>query len=930
MSLQDKDLKILLSVVMDRYPIIDQEIAVMVLESMSDMQGFVTNIKYMCDVDIDGKKILYDYYKAKDGVKEKPLDEEKMNGFEKSSVDIEHFSKGLESMDVNDLISDSQNVTASLDSVANSNSNSKHSSTHSFNSNSNSTLIMDVKDVSESTTSNSLVTSSFKVLSEKSANSSDSESTSNINPCNKNSNKPQKMSHKANNCENNEKVNAKDIKNVRNINDVQNVSKKTTLSSYYLASEDLKDANYPKKPVSPTNDISFDSSAVSAFDSTKINSDSSLYNLTADIFQSSRGRSSSQVSHSSSQSSTSSKGGKYSLSQQSEYIRPSTRDTQFSDDAHMVVNNESSRKPQKSDDNHLSHSPLHDSFEASSHNFSYSGSPGYTKTQGFQNEFTDDYCDENSSQGSWSDADQNELYSFVDYEENDTTPLPDESELPISMDEYQMYRELLQEMCPNAKSSDVTKALKESEYDPSRASEYLLNLIAIADIEEPETSSKPSSKGDSSDKEFSNIEFLSASFPSVERPIIEAALESNENDLLKATDDLLAIIAVSEDAPSVIDNEPMDPVAFLHVMFDDVSTERIQQALDNNKGDAILASDELLSIDMLREAKEEMELHKHIMRQQETEITRMEREKKSKQFHTVDGPSNTRSSRRAQRDNIKFLVENYCIDPNDAKILYENCDNSLILACQKLEGPNYKSHNVWADNGGRKLTALEMKVSKVKDFGPTVSRPKTYVPKVSTAVKSTNSSSGSRDYPSSNGTKAPNRSISFKPANSDHRSLQQLIDDEEKIRMDYIRSATEAYRKAKANPLYGSVASHYFSMARQQAISNNSRLQARFDEIAASQTQEYSIDLHHLSAAYAVNAANSKLENWWTRERTLNASSPRRNVKSLRIITGAGTHSVDGVPRIKNGIRKMLAEGEWNFIEHRAHFDVLGPKRKDY
>lgn len=116
-------------------------------------------------------------------------------------------------------------------------------------------------------------------------------------------------------------------------------------------------------------------------------------------------------------------------------------------------------------------------------------------------------------------------------------------------------------------------------------------------------------------------------------------------------------------------------------------------------------------------------------------------------------------------------------------------------------------------------------------------------------------------------------------------------------------------------------------MAREHSVSNNSRLHSRFAQIVASQTLEYSIDLHHLSAEYAVNSASDKLENWWTRECSMNASAPRRTIKSLRIITGAGTHSVDGIPRIKNGVRKMLVENRWNFVEHRAHFDVYGPKR---
>lgn len=68
---------------------------------------------------------------------------------------------------------------------------------------------------------------------------------------------------------------------------------------------------------------------------------------------------------------------------------------------------------------------------------------------------------------------------------------------------------MLKEMCPQAKFSDIYIALRESDYDPARASEFLLNILAIADLDT--TSENSEAFGSNQDdilKDFSdNVSF---------------------------------------------------------------------------------------------------------------------------------------------------------------------------------------------------------------------------------------------------------------------------------------------------------------------------------------------------------------------------------------------------------------------------------------
>lgn len=501
-----------------------------------------------------------------------------------------------------------------------------------------------------------------------------------------------------------------------------------------------------------------------------------------------------------------------------------------------------------------------------------------------------------------------------------TTKSNDQSETEMESDNetFMQYFEFLQLSFPDLDSVIVKNALKENDCDPFRASDQLLNMDALSHelekIERIETRELESQKSEDLDP----VVFLTTSFPDIDKDIITEVYSANKEDLLRASDELLSLAAISSGdirTDTCSSDDDLDPVAFLSMSFPESSLELIESALENNNNDILLASDELLSSVILRKYKEELQLLQH---RENLEQAVLERKNEQNKFQQV---RNRPAKKKAHQENINFLVENYGLDKGEARILYENSGSDLFLAVSSIME---KSKNAKPIKHARLLTTLDMKVQHASDFPPELPSTKATFSRSNTSASS--SSQISHGSLTTNNSSRPVTGASSSTSSAEMQDVQMLVDQEQIARIEYVKKAAEAYRKAKSNPLYRSVAGHYMGMARQHAISNNARLSSRFDDIVMRQTTQYSIDLHHLSLSYALEAASLKLENWWISEE-IEISRCRRPVHFLKIVTGAGTHSVDNIPRIKNGVRKMLVEGQWNFTEHRAHYDVYGKKR---
>ncbi|VVT53741.1 uncharacterized protein SAPINGB_P003726 [Magnusiomyces paraingens] len=514
----------------------------------------------------------------------------------------------------------------------------------------------------------------------------------------------------------------------------------------------------------------------------------------------------------------------------------------------------------------------------------------------------------------------------------------DDSDDSIGIDDetFHQYLDFLQMSFPDVSSDIIVKTLKECDYDPGRTSDQLLNINAIenhawGNVTEPFNNRISNESNDDSgiSEEVSNIAFLVNSFPDMSKDVIEGVYQSNNQDLIRSSDELLTLQMLSNDpnltniSTENVQQDDLDPVAFLKMSFPQTSDKQIADALESNDGDVMLASDELLSAEIIINFKEEMQLHQHLQKLAETEWEKYRREQDSLgKFQTV---RSRHKKDKAKDENIDFLMDNFGLDKKAAQILYENSNGNLFNAITSIMNKNAKKQPV---KHSRLLTSLDMKVQRpgsissvpspsFRGYKPNSAPIPKHSVKESISRPSTAIDASYINTPSSSGTTASTGSWN-------NMNIQDLVDEEQETRMVYMRRAAEAYRKASSNPLYRSVAGHYMNMARQHAISNNARLASQFDEVLARQTTDYSIDLHHLSVSYALDATRTKIENWWTKESSSRGAA--RTVHHLRIITGAGTHSVDNIPRIKNGVKKILLEGNWNFTEHRAHFDVYGQR----
>lgn len=105
---------------------------------------------------------------------------------------------------------------------------------------------------------------------------------------------------------------------------------------------------------------------------------------------------------------------------------------------------------------------------------------------------------------------------------------------------------------------------------------------------------------------------------------------------------------------------------------------------------------------------------------------------------------------------------------------------------------------------------------------------------------------------------------------------------------------------------------------RRQASTEARLLQQRRNESA------YFTDLHGLTVNEAMTLVTDKIDVWWDHER-LNHEK-QAPVRMLHIVTGAGNHSHNGVPKIKNSLSMWLKSHGWSFHSNTASLDVIGKR----
>ncbi|AOW07801.1 hypothetical protein B0I72DRAFT_142746 [Yarrowia lipolytica] len=145
--------------------------------------------------------------------------------------------------------------------------------------------------------------------------------------------------------------------------------------------------------------------------------------------------------------------------------------------------------------------------------------------------------------------------------------------------------------------------------------------------------------------------------------------------------------------------------------------------------------------------------------------------------------------------------------------------------------------------------------------------------------------------------------------------LQELAQRLEETRKSYMYKST-------TNPTLrgyyrGAIAE--LEEKRRQASTEARLLQQRRTESV------YFTDLHGLTVNEAMTLVTDKIDVWWDVERiNFEKQAP---VKMLHIVTGAGNHSHNGVPKIKNSLSMWLKSHGWSFHSNTASLDVIGRRK---
>jgi hypothetical protein len=126
--------------------------------------------------------------------------------------------------------------------------------------------------------------------------------------------------------------------------------------------------------------------------------------------------------------------------------------------------------------------------------------------------------------------------------------------------------------------------------------------------------------------------------------------------------------------------------------------------------------------------------------------------------------------------------------------------------------------------------------------------------------------------------------------------------------------ASAAARRGKSQPLMNGAAAYYASEAHALNTSTRRLRNQLADATVAENSagRRYEIDLHHVSVPEAKRIAIERVTAWWAeRNRAYGGDLARlEGGKGFTIITGKGTHSRDGAPRLGPSVAKaLLREG---------------------
>ncbi|KAF9697821.1 hypothetical protein EKO04_004513 [Ascochyta lentis] len=151
-------------------------------------------------------------------------------------------------------------------------------------------------------------------------------------------------------------------------------------------------------------------------------------------------------------------------------------------------------------------------------------------------------------------------------------------------------------------------------------------------------------------------------------------------------------------------------------------------------------------------------------------------------------------------------------------------------------------------------------------------------------------------------------------------------------RSEAYQKAAEAHRKGRSGNGYMKAAAGYYSQeARDLGANMKVMSQADADAFVAQQSSTTILDLHGVTVADATRIAKQRTRMWWDslgEQRIAEYGSARGGVGSYRIVVGLGRHSVDGRGRLGPAVVKTLVKEGWKVEVGSGELLVTGLNRR--
>ncbi|KAI1116427.1 hypothetical protein F5Y14DRAFT_406649 [Nemania sp. NC0429] len=142
--------------------------------------------------------------------------------------------------------------------------------------------------------------------------------------------------------------------------------------------------------------------------------------------------------------------------------------------------------------------------------------------------------------------------------------------------------------------------------------------------------------------------------------------------------------------------------------------------------------------------------------------------------------------------------------------------------------------------------------------------------------------------------------------------------------------ASSAFRKGKADPLMRQAASFFADRARTEAISHRAAISMEAELLVDQQSTEDTIDLHGVTVNDGVDIALRRVWRWWDARGQAEKTRGRAGKAvddGLKVVTGIGRHNPDGKSRLRINVFKALVEDGWKVEALNGSFLVTGRRR---